>query len=272
MVAGAVLAVALLSFGFTIWWVRRKLAQPMDRLIACLESREIGAARRMAGGLSCDLERLAEAIDCAVADLADGRDRLQHLDRTFDSRVAHQTRQYEHQIRKVTHKTYLDALTGLGNRRMLEEQADAIIQGQLKCGGELSVAMFDVDNFKMLNDTMGHAAGDALLRFLGELLRSSLRDSDIGIRYAGDEFIVLMPDTHPEQAGAMAERMARLFAQQTRHMELATPPTLSAGVTSLRTSVAASGNELIRAADEALYRAKNSGKDRTYVASGVRQG
>jgi diguanylate cyclase (GGDEF)-like protein/PAS domain S-box-containing protein len=143
-----------------------------------------------------------------------------------------------------------DSLTGLPNRRALEEQLPQEMARARRSLAPLSVAILDIDHFKGYNDTHGHLAGDEVLRACAMAWDSALRAEDTIVRFGGEEFLVLLPDTEPEQAAEIVERL--------RHT---TPmgQTCSAGLALW--DRAESIDELLRRADEALYLAKASGRN-----------
>src|SRR5206468_3832062 len=104
-----------------------------------------------------------------------------------------------------------DPLTGLHNRRLLDQYLPRAIETCREKGDDLAVLAIDVDHFKKLNDAMGHAAGDALLRDIGRLIRSTVRAQDAAFRCGGDEFVIVLPGAGAEAAEAMARRLAWLF-------------------------------------------------------------
>lgn len=154
-----------------------------------------------------------------------------------------------------------DALTGLYNRRVLFERLAAEIDRHLRYGCPLALAVFDIDNFKGLNDTHGHQAGDQALAALGQVLRCETRCVDTAARYGGEEFAVLMPETCLDAAAAAAERL-RQRVQATRLGPA--PLTVSVGVSAVPPCVP-DVDALMAAADAALYEAKRSGKNRVVV-------
>ena len=167
---------------------------------------------------------------------------------------------------EVREQAIRDALTGLFNRRFLEETLNHEVARASRGHTSFGVLMFDVDNFKELNDNFGHAAGDAALREVGKTLALRLRAQDVACRFGGDEFIVVMPETTLENAGHKAtELLGRL---QQLHLELPEMPLpgvkFSMGVAAFPDH-GASGDELLRAVDAALYRAKQQGGGRVVV-------
>jgi diguanylate cyclase (GGDEF)-like protein len=166
---------------------------------------------------------------------------------------------------EIAHERALtDALTGLLNRYGLQrtlqrEQAEA-----RRYHRPLSCLLIDLDNFKTVNDTFGHAAGDSALQQVAGILSKAVRGSDMVFRYGGEEFLVLLPETNLEGAAALAEKIrlaadAQLFGEG--HIF---PLTLSAGVATL--SESESGHDMIARADMALYHAKAQGRNRVEKA------
>lgn len=154
-----------------------------------------------------------------------------------------------------------DPLTGVGNRRRLEEGLDAEIGRVQRTGGTLCAFMADLDHFKEVNDTYGHGAGDGVLSAFGALLRNETRAVDIVTRFGGEEFVVLMPHIELQDATACAERVRAAIA--TLHIEpLAHPVTASFGVTQF--GPGESGDSLLARIDGALYKAKESGRNRVF--------
>ena len=160
-----------------------------------------------------------------------------------------------------------DELTGLVNRRrFLDALRTEITKGQ-RLGARLSVVLADLDDFKLVNDGFGHHAGDEVLLEFADLLREHGRDIDVAARLGGEEFAVLLPETGLEGARAVAERLRQSLAD--RHIRLGereVTVTASFGVAELQEGQ--SVDALLQAADSALYRAKEKGKNRVEVAVG----
>lgn len=189
-------------------------------------------------------ERVAEQIGLAVANL-----------RLRDS---------------LRNQAIRDGLTGLFNRRYFEEAAERELSRAKRHGRPLVFMVLDVDHFKRFNDTHGHDAGDYLLREVGKLLRRSVRQSDFACRYGGEEFVLILPESSVEEASKRADEIRRGFhALGLSHQgKVLGEVTVSIGVAAYPDH----GTErdvLIRCADEALYRAKNEGRDRVVVAPAV---
>jgi diguanylate cyclase (GGDEF)-like protein len=158
-----------------------------------------------------------------------------------------------------------DALTELLNRYGLHRALQRELAEARRYARPLSCLLIDIDFFKAVNDTYGHAAGDAALAQAARVITESVRGSDVVCRYGGEEFLVLAPETGLEGARALADKIrqafsSRLFGDAGRVF----PLTLSAGVAQL--DPAESGNDMIARADEALYHAKQTGRDRVEAA------
>jgi diguanylate cyclase (GGDEF)-like protein len=167
---------------------------------------------------------------------------------------------------QLRRQAYEDPLTHLPNRRYAEARLD----GLLSAGSAPGLAVVDVDHFKSINDAIGHPGGDAVLRVVAELLVDGVRDTDEVCRWAGDEFVILLPDTTAEQAERALERIRRAIAgHDWAEVGLEKPVTISVGIAS-----AARGDDrrtLFAAADGVLYDAKRSGRDRVVRLSAVTQ-
>ncbi len=163
-----------------------------------------------------------------------------------------------------------DPLTGLFNRRYLEETLPRDLHRNAREEGELALAMLDLDHFKQVNDRFGHEAGDAVLRAVGQLLLSTLRRSDIACRFGGEEFVLVLPGTGVGDAQRRLEALRQQMAENHfSHAGVALGPlTISIGL-ACAPDDADSPEALIRAADQALYRAKNSGRNRLELAAAV---
>lgn len=173
---------------------------------------------------------------------------------------------------KLQAQSIRDPLTGLFNRRYMEESLERELRRATRAGSAVTVLMVDLDHFKQFNDTFGHEAGDLMLKELGRLLRQQVRGEDIVCRYGGEEFTVILPDTSPEDAMRRAEQLRQAVMQlEVRHRgqdlgEL----TLSIGAASFPLHATSAG-ALLRAADQALYTAKSSGRNRVVMAAKSRR-
>ncbi|MEF8792838.1 sensor domain-containing diguanylate cyclase [Thiohalorhabdus sp.] len=155
-----------------------------------------------------------------------------------------------------------DGLTGLFNRRHLENRLEQEFKRSYRMGSPLSVLLLDADHFKFVNDTYGHQAGDEVLRTIGALLQEALRSFDLAGRYGGEEFVVVLPQTDLEGAEVVAERIRqRLLQEQFAADQGRFSVTVSVGLGE-RADGVESPDHLLKSADEALFEAKASGRNR----------
>jgi diguanylate cyclase (GGDEF)-like protein len=176
----------------------------------------------------------------------------------------------ERLVDKLVDEARVDPLTGLLNRRGLEERMQAEIARAAREGTPLGAVALDLDHFKDVNDTHGHELGDRVLVWLGALLKEQARGVDVAARVGGEEFVVLLPRADHDAAATFAERVRRTVAtvgpeSGRGRMGLADSLrlTISAGVASAVDPI--DGHSLLAAADQALYAAKHSGRNRTVV-------
>jgi len=155
-----------------------------------------------------------------------------------------------------------DPLTGWFNRRYMEETLEREISRAARNRRPLAVIMLDVDNFKQFNDTHGHEAGDLALQNLCETLRSHIRSEDVACRLGGDEFVLVLPDTAAELATQRAEELRKAVARMDVRYQgrLLEPMILSFGVATFPEN-GRTLKDLLRASDNALFRAKDEGRD-----------
>jgi diguanylate cyclase (GGDEF)-like protein len=207
--------------------------------------------------LSIDREQLWRLLDESDAVARNLLRILAGRVRSDDAVIGESSRQKRHLEQLAT----VDELTGLRNRRWLDDAFDRQLARAVRTGQPMSVMMIDVDHFKQLNDEQGHAYGDAVLRRVAQTLAGGLRPQDLAARYGGEEFAVLLPGIGQENAVAIAERLRE--AVQADGNAAGQPVTVSIGIASR------SGDQpltaLLERADEALYRAKNAGRNRTAV-------
>jgi len=189
-------------------------------------------------------------------------------------RIRRLTRALEVRTHRLAQLANIDNLTGLLNRRVLEDRVSTEVSQAILAGTPLAALMIDIDHFKSVNDKHGHAVGDVVIASVGQVLDETVRATDLAFRYGGEEFIVLCPETSGKQAQDLADRIRRLFRQRTEALAPAGRQTLSIGVattTELGLSKISRSAEyessLLIAADRALYEAKRQGRDRVVVAA-----
>ena len=180
-------------------------------------------------------------------------------------RANRELRRNEAIIRQLMHT---DSLTGVLNRRRLDESLAAEIQRSQRYGQSLCLTMADIDYFKRVNDSYGHAAGDEVLKHFAQVLREHSRNSDLVARYGGEEFVLLLPETSLKDAAALAERM-RTTISGLIIPPLDYPVTASFGVAMRHPNETA--ESLLKRADSALYRAKHKGRNQVVLAGAAEQ-
>jgi diguanylate cyclase (GGDEF)-like protein len=205
--------------------------------------------------------RLAKVVhQLAAASIRDSHDAKQ-LRRTLDARVNKETRRATLTLERIAMR---DPLTEVGNRRLLDDHLEPLVQAAVAAGHDVGCVVLDMDDFKLVNDTLGHDAGDQLLVLLSGLLLAAVRPDDLVIRLGGDEFAVLMPGANRQRGVELVQSVRRLFNQQVRTMFPHGPyADISAGLAGLSDDQLETGHQLLQHADARLYAAKRGGKGRT---------
>ena len=252
-----VLVVGLLLFiGLGAYLLGLTLVRPLDRLTG-------GASKVAAGNLEVDLPVLSrsevgyltEVFNDMVARLRQGREELAAINKTLRKK------------NKELHELSItDSLTGLYNRKHLMETLDNEVARSKRHEHDFAVLVVDIDDFKEYNDTYGHLAGDDVLSRLAKVFKESVRSCDYVARYGGEEFILVLPEIGPQDGGKAAERIRKKvvkekFAVDGKPIQV----TVSVGVASYPKD----GDEsqaIIRHADAALYKAKESGRNQVVLA------
>jgi len=197
-----------------------------------------------------------------IQSYADTLDRTNHI---LELRVQERTKELAEANRKLREETLTDPLTGLSNRRAFESHFKDISQLAQRNGVEVSVVMCDIDYFKNINDTFGHAAGDDILREFGDIMKNSIKKStDFIARYGGEEFVIVLYDTDMNDAIQVCTRIQNniksLHGFESQWGKIGTI-TMSFGVASMAPSAESNYENLIISADLALYRAKHEGRN-----------
>ncbi len=221
-------------------------------------------ARFVALQVSHQVERTQRERDRAVSSqrsAENDRRRLAELNTALQTQIA-ETERLTAQLRE---QTLRDPLTGLHNRRYLFETAPTLLELARRQSKPLAVVVMDLDHFKLINDTYGHAAGDAMLKRFATLLQQTLRRSDLLVRHGGEEFVAVMPETDGPQAEALLSRLLAAFQAQpadTGPGRRRTPSgSFSAGI-ALFPRHGHTLEQLLTRADRALYAAKHRGRAR----------
>jgi diguanylate cyclase len=187
-----------------------------------------------------------------------------HDEHTRASGLTQRVNELESELRRLSEEVSTDQLTQIANRRGLLQAFEAERSRVERTGNSLCIGLLDIDNFKRLNDELGHGVGDEALKSLAAVVSRTLRPTDVTARYGGEEFVVLLPDTPVEEGQLILTRLQRslsggLFMHEDRQIFV----TFSAGVTAYRLGERI--EEALERADQALYEAKRTGKNRTCV-------
>jgi diguanylate cyclase (GGDEF)-like protein len=203
---------------------------------------------------------LADKADGAPFDAAIEVPAVEHLARILSMAIRNGKL-----FREVQNQAHTDVLTGLRNHRAFHETLRTEMHRSQRYGRPLGLVMLDIDSFKELNDKFGHQAGDAALTELGKVIRAATRHEDYSARYGGDEIAILLPETPPSGCLSVVRRLVRSVREHKFLFgNVRLPFSISVGVAFFKPDM--SITQLIGAADQALYRAKQAGKDR-YVAA-----
>ncbi len=241
--------------------------QSADGLRLCSQLRAIDATRQtpiLAVSDDSEMKRLLRALELGVNDYVSrpvDQHELNARVRTLLKRKKYQDK-LKANIQLSFEMAITDQLTGLYNRRYMQTHLDGLVtraQRQAKC---LSLLMMDMDHFKRVNDTHGHVVGDQVLIEFARRLQRNVRGLDLACRYGGEEFVVVMPETDPESAHFVAERLREDVASHPFETDAGPlDVTISIGIASSKTDTE-EAEGLLKQADEALYRAKNAGRNR----------
>ncbi len=219
-----------------------------------------------------DLQRLAKGLDIGVTDYV-----IKPVDRNeLKARVRTQIRRrrYHDHLRAMLDRSvslaFTDGLTGVYNRRYMNAHLDRKMMEIAESGKPVSLMMFDIDRFKLVNDTHGHAVGDSVLKAVAALVGESVRETDLLARYGGEEFVLVMPATDAQIALKVADRLRERMSR----LEIPVGPegssisvTISAGVASTLDPME-TPDALLERADAALYAAKQNGRNQVFGANG----
>ncbi len=167
---------------------------------------------------------------------------------------------------ELRRNSQIDPLTGAFNRRKLGEVLEQYHAQYRRYGHPCSALVMDIDNFKRINDNFGHMVGDQVLLYMSKGCQEILRETDLLVRYGGEEFVVLLPNTSLEEAQIVAERLRKRVKEKIVHqLGREKSVTISVGISSMH-SDDDSHEMVIRRADHALYEAKRTGRDRVVVS------
>ena len=200
--------------------------------------------------------------------LRQANEQIDAMNRELEGQVTERTAQLEEANRRLAELTITDDVTALYNQRFLYQRLEDEFERARRYGEPLSVMMLDLDYFKSVNDTHDHLFGSQVLHRVGQILRFCVRAVDVLVRYGGDEFLVLMPNTPATEAVPLAERLrAMLESQDVGDATRSYRVTVSIGIAELGACGADNSQALLRAADNAMYLAKHRGRNQVALWS-----
>jgi diguanylate cyclase (GGDEF)-like protein len=174
-------------------------------------------------------------------------------------------------LARLTRQAQTDALTNLANRRALDERLDDEVDHARRLGTNVAFVIADIDNFKSINDNYGHQTGDEVLRLIGQVFADAVRELDLPGRYGGEEFAVVLPGTNLSGARALAEKIRKSLEELQVMTPKGSPFQVTASFGGACYPAQSSVEELVAAADAALYEAKRTGKNRVATATARRK-
>jgi len=186
--------------------------------------------------------------------------------RRLNSQLLTMQHELEKKNSELERLAYFDTLTGLFNRRAILAKLDEWLHQVKRYNDRLSVVMLDIDNFKHVNDSLGHRIGDRVLADISGLLRRSVRQTDFCGRYGGEEFLIILPQTDVTGAAIMAERMRAAIVGTPMHGPEASEFKVTASLGAAECCEGDDEDLLVGRADAALYKAKANGRNRVEIA------
>lgn len=205
---------------------------------------------------------LARFIQDILHDLRCEQKSKARLNAEISQRIRHRTDHLERKLASWQTQAYRDSLTGLYNKRLLDEQLPKLLEQAKADQQPMAVLALDMDNFKQVNDTLGHAAGDRLLRDIGQIIQSTVREQDMAFRTGGDEFLIIMPENDARAGLQLGRRIVALVDQLAATVHSEPKPGISIGVIGLVDHRTIRPADVLRQADAAMYQIKSARKAR----------
>jgi diguanylate cyclase (GGDEF)-like protein len=225
----------------------------------------LAQANHQIDAMNQELARLIAERGKQMDQLEAANRRIEQMNQELEAHVAERTQQLTEANARLQELSMTDELTGLYNQRWLHTRLEEEYARAQRHETPLAVLMLDVDHFKRVNDSHDHLFGSAVLRRVGDLLRQGVRGIDVAVRYGGDEFCVVLPQTNLAGAVAVAERLrASICRANVGDEETPYKLTISIGVAALAECESVDGRSLLKQADKALYAAKGSGRNRVF--------
>jgi len=235
-----------------------------DYLVNIKSNDELGVLSKSFNQMVVELREREEEQMALTEQLRQQNEELEYSNRKLN-RLIDRLNESEESKERFQALSYTDELTGVYNRRYLEEHVTAEF-AEHRDVMSYACIMLDIDDFKAINDTYGHLAGDHVLRDVADILLQNKRLHDVVVRYAGDEFVVLVEQVDKERASQIAERIRAAVEVHTSMFEdTMLRVTVSVGVAFIETGEPVDGDQILREADNALYKAKQLGRNRVIM-------
>ncbi len=192
---------------------------------------------------------------------------LKEANEHLEEKVKERTKELEASKDKLKQMALKDSLTGLYNRRYFETVIEELMQVSVRDNAPLSLIMLDIDRFKRINDSYGHDIGDIVLKELANKLIDTLRQSDVVTRIGGEEFAIVFPNTNLDSAYKTSEKIRKSIENMSINIrdEVIIRFTISIGVTQFDKDIDKNLNTILKRADQAMYKAKNTGRNRVII-------
>jgi diguanylate cyclase (GGDEF)-like protein len=246
---------AILTAGWDSFYRHRFWTVPMrDLSVLTRQVMQGEAPIESLGNIRGGVEAIVPVVQSLLRELRQQEAVIAELNFEMQQKVASRTDALERVIGSLRQQATRDVLTGLFNRRFLDQYLPQAVARAKQVRADLCLLMIDVDNFKLLNDTLGHAAGDDLLRAIGQLIRSAVRGEDVAFRCGGDEFVLLLPGYDQKAGRALGDRLIMLVDALAKTIKVPLAPRLSIGLSTIGTLGGdVTHQALLTEADKSLY-------------------
>jgi two-component system, cell cycle response regulator len=255
------LAVGAISLGVTMALThRRQWVLPSVQMRTLIHEIRVGRApiEEFSKFRAGSLGELSAEVKSLLHDLRQQRQAVLDLQDEVRQRIAHRETVLERGMTALRNQVVRDSLTGLYNRRMFDQLLPQLISQCQTDHKPLTLLMMDVDHFKKLNDTLGHAIGDEMLKSVGQIIQSTIREGDFGCRYGGDEFVVILPGCEIAASKRVSDRLESLVYSLSVTYKIPNRPRLSIGACCVDELKEPNAANLLKIADERLYKIKQA--------------